>query len=188
MKTLSLVSRICCFVCVALMLALIVVQFVPNWSYEKKVKLEDGSSEMVLTDVSLGGFTWFPSDHKTLTTQWNDEIKALAEKDLALTGGREKFKTNNLVGLPILSMFAAAAGIFFCLVKNKVWAFALLPMVSGGALAYAAMTHPVLQWGTQCQTFQLLGIVTLAVGTVALVTGIVASVMGFMAAKKVEEK
>lgn len=188
MKTLSLISRIGCFVCVALMLALIIVQFLPNWNYEAKVKLEDGTSEMVPTDVSLAEITWFPTEHKTLTKEWNKQMKADFKENPALTNGLEEFKMNGLVPMPILSMVAAGFGIFLCLLKSKAWGSAILPIISGASLAYAAMTHPILRVSANAQTFQLLGWITVAVGVVALLTGIVAWVMDLVFAKKAAKR
>ncbi len=194
MKTLSLVSRICCFLCVALMLALIIVQFMPNWTYEAKVKGEDGTSTKVETEVSLAEITWFPNDHKDLTKQWKTEYKKIMQEilepgeDGKIDKEKLEFKMNGLVPMPILSMAAAAIGIFVCLFKNKYCASALLPLISGGAIVHGMMSHPMLQAGAQCQTFQILGIVTVAVAAVCLITGIVASIMGMVAAKKAAKK
>lgn len=184
MKALSLVSRICCFVCVALMLALIVVQFLPNWNYEATVKHEDGTKEKVATDVSLAEITWFPHKHKELTKAWNSAIKKNEEMQTFLKAEEKpEFKMNGLVPMPILSAAAAAFGIFLCALKSKAWGSAIFPIISGWAIFNATSTHPIIQLGAQCQTLNLLGIVTMAVGAVALLTGIVASILGVVAAK-----
>lgn len=165
MKTLSLVSRICCFLCVALMLALIIIQFVPYWTVEEET-------------VSMAEMIWFPTEHKDITKVWKKEMKALDSE----------FKMNGLVPMPILSMAAAGIGIFVCLFKNKSWGSALLPIISGGAMAYALMIHPIQKTGLHCQTFLILSIVTVAVAAVCLLTGIVASVMEYVSYKKAAKK
>lgn len=184
MKTLSLISRIGCFVCAALMLALILIQFVPNWEYTAKVKNEDGEKVEVDMSVSLAELTWFPVEHKDLTKEWNKQMKADFKKDPALTNNLEEFKMNGLVPLPILSMVAALFGIFLCVFKSKAWGSALLPVISGASLAYVAMTHPILKVSQMAPNFQLLGWITVGVGAVALIAGVVAWVLDMAASKK----
>lgn len=162
MKTLSLCSRICCFLCVALMLALILIQFVPYWTLEEE-------------SVSMAELIWFPKEHSDFTKYFKKEIV----KD---------FKMNGLVPMPILSMAAAGIGIVVCLFKNKSWGSALLPLISGGAMAYALMNHPVQKIGIHCNTFLILSIVTVVVAAVCLCTGITSSIMEAVAAKKAAKK
>ena len=189
MKALSLVSRILCFVCVALMLALIIVQFLPNWTYTTKEKNEAGERVEVTKDPSLAEITWYPTKHKDLTgarKEW-DKFMNNYGKELGLEE-KLSFKMNGLVPMPILSMAAAAIGIFVCAIKNKAWGSAIFPIISGWALANAMMTHPILQTGANCQLMQLLGIITAAVGAVTLVTSLTAYIWDYVTYKKAMAK
>ena len=98
------------------------------------------------------------------------------------------FKMNGLVPMPILSMVAAAIGIFLCAIKNKAWGSAIFPIISGWALANAMMTHPILQTGANCQLMQTLGVVTAIVGAVTLVTSLTHYILDYIAYKKAMAK
>ena len=112
---------------------------------------------------------------------WNIEGPAWLEEKLP-------FKMNGLVPMPILSMAAAAIGIFVCAIKNKAWGSAIFPIISGWALANAMMTHPILQTGANCQLMQTLGLVTAIVGAVTLVTSLTHYILDLIAYKKAMAK
>jgi len=152
MKTVSLVSRICCFICVALMLAIIVFQFLPCWTVGEETV---GMQEMI----------WTCQHHKDITKYWKKNVM----KD---------FTMNSLVGDPIFALLTGVAGIVFCLIKNKKWSSAIFPLASGYFI-YSAMSHPVQQTGFHYGTFKILGIATMAVAAVCILTGWVASFLKF---------
>lgn len=161
MKTLSLVSRICCFICVAFMLALIIFQFVPHWT-EK----EEG-------DITMAEMIWMPKHHKDLTSSFKKIDK--------------NYKINDLVDMPILSMGAAAVGIFFCLLMNKRWWVALFPVISGGAMLIA-LTEPVQAVGLQYGNLQILSTVTVAIGALGALCGLIVVVDQSIAERKAFKK
>ena len=99
-----------------------------------------------------------------------------------------EFTMNGLVLMPILSMVAAGAGLVVCLVKNKYWASALLPIISGCTMAYGLSTHPIMKSGMHSETFVVLSIVAVAVAAICLLTGIAASVMDVVASKKAAKR
>ena len=174
--------------CVALMLALIIVQFLPNWTYTTKEKNEAGERVEVTKDPSLAEITWYPTKHKDLTgarKEWDKFMNEYGEEKYGLTG-KEKlsFKMNGLVPMPILSMAAAAIGVFVCAIKNKAWGSAIFPIISGWAMYHGMSTHPILQTGANWQLMQTLGIVTLIVGAVTLVASLVHYILDFVAYKK----
>lgn len=153
MKTVSLVSRICCFVCVALMLAMIILQFVPYWTVGEET-------------VSMEEMIWTCKHHKEITNYWKKNVM----KD---------FTMNSLVGFPIFSLLTGVAGIAFCLIRSKKWSSAIFPLASGYFMI-RAMEHPVQQTGAHYGLLQILGIVTVVVALVCILSGWLVSFLNFL--------
>ena len=89
---------LCNFICVALLLALVCVQlFMPFFTYESK-------DEAV--EVSLGGYVWFPRDHRTLTSSFQHKTVFGTE-----------FKIDEIAYPHLYMVILAGFGIVFCLLK-----------------------------------------------------------------------
>ena len=157
---------ICGIVCAAIMLAILVMMFVPYWSYTGRN--EDTFAPEDRT-VSINGYLWFPSDHSELETAFNegntgDDIDA------------------NKIAFPIgMQILFAGFGIALCLWKPKVTAVGALPIATGlfGIYGYAfvsalRMTSPAL-W-----------IINLVLSVAALVGGITFIVFGYKYKETIE--
>ena len=84
-------SRMFTYVSVALMGLLLLLHFMPFWSYE-------GISTSIQT------YIWFPSDHAQLETYLASQV-----------GG--EFSINSILLMPILVLVMTIAGIILCLWK-----------------------------------------------------------------------
>lgn len=157
---------VCSFVCAALMLAILVMMFVPYWSY---TGTNEDTFEPEDRTVSINGYLWFPSDHSELEDVFNegntgDEIDA------------------NTIALPIgMQILFGAFALVVCLWKPKVTAVGALPVVCGlfgiyGYLAVSAlrMTSPAL-W-----------IINLVLSVLAVVAGVLMIVFGCKYKEEIE--
>ena len=165
-KSLKNPKVLCSWLCALVMLAILVMMFVPYWSY---VGSNEDTFEPEDRVTSINGYLWFPSDHAELEDAFNegnmgDDIDA------------------NTIALPIgMQILFAGFGIALCLWKSKVTAVGAFPIVCGlfGVFGYAfvsalRMTSPAL-W-----------IINLALAVLAIVLGIVRIVLGFKIHETVE--
>ena len=130
-------------ICAVLMAILLVLQFVPFWHYG-----EAGEN------CSIGGYVWFPSDHKELES-W-------------ITSQAEDHDLNRFVGMPSLVLVLSIVGSIFCLVKADQNWVGLFTLACGAAGAVAYLTIPALQLGTGWAWHLLLCIVLAMLGVYEL--------------------
>ncbi len=115
-------SRICNIICVLLMGVLLVLQFLPFWSY-------DGMS------TSIQSYVWFPTDHAALNTYIAGSV-----------GG--EYSINSIVLMPILVLVTAVIGIVLCITMSDNIFVGLLPLGCGLAGIWGYLTKAALQLGT----------------------------------------
>ena len=72
MESLSNPKVLCSVVCSVLMLAILVLMFVPFWSY---VGENEETFEPETRTTSINGYLWFPSDHKGIEDMFNEPIE-----------------------------------------------------------------------------------------------------------------
>lgn len=90
----------------AMMLALVILNFLPYWLYQ-------GQS------VSLGGYVWRPYEHSEFTNLFKSYFG-------------KSFKVTLLFALPLaLTLVANAAGAVLCVIRSGSASSYLLPIVSG---------------------------------------------------------
>ncbi len=107
-------------ICAALMLCMLVLQFMPFWHFEDQA-------------VSINRYVWFPTEHSDL--------------EAFLASCIDGFKVNHIVIVPALQLLSAAVGIVVCVLKRGSRAACLLPLLCGGLGAYGYLTMPALQLG-----------------------------------------
>ncbi len=100
--------------CAVLMAVLLALQFVPFWTVED-------------TQVSIGGYVWFPSDHKDLESQFSAQF--------------EDYTINDTIVMPILILVLAAVGIVLSIVKVNSPLCALLPAACCGRTIWQPISH-----------------------------------------------
>ena len=104
-----------------LMLALLVLQFLPFWTVADR-------------QVSIQEYTWFPLDNKDLTKQFE-----------TMFGGKANYNLNDVVGMPVLVFFFTVASILFTIFANdKSWISAF-PAVAGAGAIIGFLTLPIYQ-------------------------------------------
>lgn len=110
------------YVSVALMGLLLILHFMPYWSYE-------GISTSIQT------YIWSPSDHAQLETYLASQI-----------GG--EFSINNILLMPILVLVMTVAGIILCLWKWETPLMSLIPLFCGLVGVWGYLFKPAFQLGS----------------------------------------
>ena len=146
MKKTNVVAMCISFVLVALMLALLVMQFVPFWSESKG-------------PVSISDYIWMPGDHMEL----NVTLKAQFGKD---------YRINQIVLAPAVLLVSAAAGIVISLLKRGKFVSYLIPIVCGVAGITAYFTYPPFKLGENWTIHAVLSIAVLAVAVIGAVVSL----------------
>ena len=116
------VTRIANLISLLLVLAMIVVTFLPCWTYETKEKI-DGERVTVTKEVSISEFVWFPKEHKDLNNAFED-----------LYENEEDYFINDMITAPALVLaLGIALGVL------SLW-YPHLPVGSGLALFLGALS------------------------------------------------
>lgn len=145
--------RLCIFACVALMLALLVMHFLPFWTVGEE-------------QFSIQQYTWFTWNCEALTDHIVDNVNSdFMVKDMAL--------------IPFVVLFGSVLGSIFCVINSKKAGFATIPLAVGiiGAVGY--LTNPVFQLGALWQVHMVLCILMAVVALIPLSTCIKAAINWF---------
>jgi hypothetical protein len=114
------ITRICNIICAALMLALIICQFMPFWSTAAN------------GDISIQEYTWLPHHNKDL----DKEFKANFGKDYGI---------NDVVLMPIVTLVVGALGIIFTVLWSKKCLITVCPVLVGVLATMNYLTNPAFQ-------------------------------------------
>lgn len=155
MKKPHVIAQCISFVLLALMLALLVMQFVPFWT--------EGDGTATISD-----YIWFPREHKEL----NNSLKEVFGKD---------YRINQYLIGPITLLVSAAAGIVFSVLKRGRLNSFLLPLVCGLAGYTTYFTYAPYKLGANWIVHASLSIAVLAVAVIGIV---VAAIFAFKNRKK----
>lgn len=110
--------------CAILMLVLLVLQFLPFWSYGDPT-----------VSVSIQEYIWFPSDHTGL----DKELTSLVSADYSI---------NDVLLMPILTLVLGAVGIVMCIFKSSNSYMSLIPTGCGLVGAFGYLTGAAFQVGS----------------------------------------
>lgn len=131
--------------CALLCAVLLVLQFVPFWA--------EGDGQ-----VSISGYIWFPSDHKTLDSQLSAEI--------------EGYSINDAVPMAVLLLVLGVAGIVLCILKMNNALSALVPLACGLVGTFGYLLHPAYRMGSGWQLHCLVCVAMAALAAVVLAAGL----------------
>lgn len=115
-------SKTCNIVCILLMGVLLILHFMPFWSY-------DGMS------TSIQSYLWFPSDHVSLDTYIAGQI-----------GG--EYNINSIVFMPILVLLTTVVGIALCIAMPDNFLVGIVPLCCGIIGVWGYLTKAAFQLGT----------------------------------------
>lgn len=126
-----------------LMLALVVLQFVPFWRYQ-------GES------LSIAGYVWRPYEHSEFTSLFKSYFG-------------KSFKVSLFFALPMaITLIANAIGTVLCFLKQDSTALYLLPVVSAMIGIYGFLSAPAYQLGSSWIVHLILNILMLITGVLGL--------------------
>lgn len=167
------------------MLAIIVLMFVPFWNYTGTNEDTFQPEERV---TSINGYLWFPSDHSGIEDVFNDyeegginSLYELSPMNYDENGYLEDIDANK-IAFPIgLQILFGAFGIVACIWKPKTTFFAVLPILCGLVGIYGYLVVPALRMGTSA-----IWIASLVLSVLAIVVGALRIVFGFKFKDEIE--
>lgn len=137
------VIRICNFILIALMLAMLICQFLPFWSVADK-------------QVSVQEYNWITWEHADLTKQIQKELgKDFMVKDFAL--------------IPFSVFFGSILGTIFTLLHLKSAGISLVGFSVGIICTIGYLTTPVMQLGSMWILHLVVSILLVLAGLPAFV-------------------
>lgn len=145
------VTRICNLLCVILMLALLVMQFLPYWLDKDNL------------EVSLAEYVWNPTDHKDMSKQFKANYQ---------TFGVE-YDINDLVTGPIILMATSVITAFLCTIHSGKSKYSWIPLVGAAVNAYGFATNMALQYNSIWVVHFALSLVVVVLALVAIIVPII---------------
>lgn len=134
----TIVSNI---VCLALLLVLFVMQFLPFWNCTNCTTHEDGL-------ISIGEYVWNTRDHRALTSKMTDIYKDKYGPGMKDEDGKAwKFEANDVVNIPVVIVISMIAGVLLMLSKPKTVLPALCACIGGFTGVIGYLTNVALQAG-----------------------------------------
>jgi len=158
-------KTICSIACAALVLILLVLQFLPGyWTHQKDKPNKEGVYE---TDsASLQEFMWVPSEHTIL----GDYFEDLFSKD---------FMLNDPVMMPVITLVAGVLCIVFTIFNREASWTALFPALVGGAGIYGYLCHPIFQMNGMWIVHLVVSVLIFGVAVASLVTSVILRIQAF---------
>lgn len=141
-------SRICTWICAALILIMLILQFTPFWTYET----EDGSAS-----CSINGYVWMPDCHADTTEYLQSAL------------GDSSFSVNNVYAFPAAQLAFLLVGLAFCLIKPDTPVGPLAGIAAGAFGAAGYMTRTALRLGSAWSLHLLVSVAIILMGVVAIV-------------------
>ncbi len=141
------IAKIICIIAAVMMLATLVMMFLPFWSANEDT-------------ASVAGYVALPKSHSGI----NKFFKNLFKSDFGI-----KFSMKYVYPMPVVVFFSCILGLFLC-VKNfgKFLSF-VLPTVAGIYGAQGYLLNIVFQYGMNWQLHMVICIVLAVVGIAGLV-------------------
>ena len=137
------------FALAIVILALLVMQFLPFWTTEKET-------------VSINDYLWMPNEHKSVTKLFKAELDD------------KKFDPIKIVLWPVLTLVLGVAGIILCFIKKDTLLPYLMTILCGLAGVLTYLANPVYQWGANWIVHLIVAIVVLVAGVAGLVLKLLA--------------
>lgn len=111
--------------CAAVLLVMVVLQFVPYWNF---------TAEAGETACSIGGYVWFPSQHEDLTKYLQGQLG-------------EDFTVDRVYAMPAIQLVTSTLGIAFALLKPALPVGGICAGACGIAGLWGYLTNPALRLG-----------------------------------------
>ena len=139
-------KKVCSFVCAALMLTALALQFVPYWSFAT----EEGEMS-----CSINSFVWMPREHENMTAYLQEQIEP-------------GYTVDRVWQMPALMLVSGAVGIAFALIKPETVLGGLCACICGGAGLWGFLTNAALKTGQIWAAELIVSALVLAAGAAAI--------------------
>lgn len=113
------------WLCAALMLVMLVLQFLPFWSF---------TGEAGETSCSVNSFVWMPREHPDVTTYLQSTLG-------------EEWTVQKVYAMPALQLVAGALGVAFALIKPAWPLGGICAVFCGGFGLWGYLTNAALKLG-----------------------------------------
>lgn len=135
-------SKICNIIGIILMGALLVLHFMPFWSY-------DGMA------TSIQSYVWFPTDHAALESYISGQI-----------GG--SYSINSIVLMPVIVLVTIVIGIIMCIIMSDNLLVGLLPLGCGLVGIWGYLSKAAFQLGTNWSLHLIICIIMVVVAALRM--------------------
>lgn len=115
-------SKICNITCILLMGILLILHFMPFWSY-------DGMS------TSIQSYVWFPTDHAELESYIAGQLG-------------EEYSINSIILMPVIIIITTVAGMVLCILKSDNIFVGSVPFVCGLVGVWGYLSKAAFRLGT----------------------------------------
>ena len=155
-------------VCALLLLATLVVQFLPFWTCTGCKTHKD-----VEQGVSIAEYLWLPKHHTTLTNDLTEVYRDLYGQDYKdpVTGKKLTFKADYILPSVLTVFIGSIVGMALCVTQRKKFLVAAIPLVVGIFGASGYMMYPALKLGSNPGLHVALLVAVAAVAGIALIFG-----------------
>ncbi len=140
-------TRICNLIAAVLMLAILVLQFMPCWTLDDQT-------------ISIGEYVWHPDDHKDFTKNFGKTL------DTELDAG-------SIAGVHIVFAVGGLLGAVWCVSKSA----GVLPSLLSAAIGIFGIIslngNPILKVGSQWLILMILSALLILAAVAAIITRIV---------------
>ena len=139
-------TMICNLICTVLMVILLVLQFMPFWSYG------DQSN-------SIQGYIWFPTECDELEDYFVENVGS-------------DYSVNDVVVMPITTLFATVGTVvLFVFFKERIFT-AIVPAICGVVGIYGYLSKPIYQLGAGWGFHVVLCVAITVAAVLAMVNGL----------------
>lgn len=167
-------TRVLNYVCAILMLAILVLQFMPFWNCSD-CKSHKETDKM----VSIAEYVWLPEQHKPITNDMTDLFKSIYGENIVDEKGKPfKFDVSQISTQLIVAFFCGILAPVAALLFSKKTMPLLIPLVGSVATLMIFLMSPVMQVGQNW-------IISVIVAGVCTAVSAVGTVVGFISWVKV---
>lgn len=156
---------ICNIVCAVLVLALLVLQFLPGyWTCQKTKPEEDGTYKTEAPSLQL--YMWAPSEFSTLEKNFDKQFG-------------DELIMNDVVMMPVIALVFGVLCILFSVIRSQKSWVAIFPAFVGGFGVYGYLCYPIFQMNNMWVIHLMLCVLIFAVAITAIIASVIGRILAF---------
>lgn len=141
-------NRTMSVLCAAVLLVMIVLQFVPYWNF---------ATEAGDAACSVNGYVWLPDQHEDLTAYLQGQLGA-------------DFTVDRVYAMPAIQLVTGVLGIAFALLKPALPVGGICACACGIAGLWGYLTNPALRLGGGWALHLIVSALVIAAGVLSIVS------------------